>query len=359
MQGFSSLPFFKWLSRRREQAPAQFEFRELQWETLPPGPSPRLDAGSLQIGSLLYCIGGYVTQDEVLSVIDVFDLQSCQWTQQIPMPVNMPNSHLAIACEAGRYIYSVAGQLGPRCCAAVGSGFVFDVTDQSWRELPTLPEPRYAPTMQFWRGRLHIFGGALADRKSPASDHWSLGVNRGWATDDHWRLERAVPRGGGHRASVLLGDRLYAFGGQEGDFEPISNDPNCACSGETIEYVFPDCYRLDSPGDEWVRVADMPVQSSHTEFSLVVRDPLAIVVGGSHFKHPETFDITLTDVIQLFDMRSERWFIIGKIPFCLKTPLTAYYQGWLYATTGQKEFSETDPRPGAIENGVWRARLNL
>ncbi|HVQ38463.1 MAG TPA: hypothetical protein VMS31_13065, partial [Pyrinomonadaceae bacterium] len=240
-----------------------------------------------------------------------------------------------------------------------GDAFVFDTQKRAWSSLPPLPAARYAPTMQLWRRRLHVMGGAMPDRSTPASEHWSLSVHNGRATETEWRRERPIPRGGGHRASALVNDRLYLLGGQEGDFEPISNDPNCACTGETIEYVFPDCYRLDSPGTEWVRLPDMLEQSSHTEFSVIVRGPSIIISGGSRYKHPETFQIALTDVIQKFDTRNEKWSLVGHLPFRVKTTLTGFHKGWLYASAGQRDHGPDDPRPGMIENGAWRARLNI
>ena len=332
---------------------------DLVWETLPSGPAPRLDAGGVQIGHLLYCIGGYTSQDHVLDVIDVFDLAECRWTDQIQMPDSMPQSHLALACESNRYIYSAGGQLGARCSPAVATALVFDTHHNSWNSLPSLPAPRYAPTMQLWRGRLHVMGGAMPDRTTPANEHWSLRVENGRPSEDEWKVERPIPRGGGHRASAVVANRLYLFGGQEGDFEPISSDPNCSCSGETIETVFPDSYRLETGGANWVRVPDMLEQSSHTEFSILVQGPLVIIFGGSRYKHPQTFDIELTDTIQVFDTRDEKWHILGNLPFRVKTLLTAFYEGWIYATAGQRDISPDDPRPGAVVSDTWRTRLLL
>jgi hypothetical protein len=157
----------------------------------------------------------------------------------------------------------------------------------------------------------------------------------------------------------VVNNRLYLFGGQEGDFEPISNDPDCACTGATVEYVFPDTFRLDSDRSDWVRLPDMLEQSSHTEFSVVIRGPLVIITGGSRYKHPETFDIELTDVVQVFDTRSEKWSLVGRLPFRLKTALTAFHDGWLYASSGQRDVGPDNPQPGIIGSFTWRTRLNL
>jgi hypothetical protein len=329
----------------------------LKWIRLPSGPFPRLDAGAIQIGKLLYCIGGYKDQDHVLNLIDIFDLARCEWIDQIPIPPGVPQSHLALACEEDRYIYSAGGQVGPRCNPATADAFVFDTLKRTWHSLPSLPEPRYAATMQLWRGRLHILGGAMSDRYTPASDHWSLGVKSGQAIESEWKLEPPIPRGGMHRASAVIHDKLHVFGGQEGDFIPIAGDPNFACTGNTVEYVYADVFQLDQNNDGWTRLPDMPVPGSHTEFSIVVEEHLVHIAGGSCYKDPQTFEIELTDLIQVFDTRSQTWKVAGQLPFRVKTCMTALYNGWLYVGAGQRDQGPHDPRPGAVENGMWRTRL--
>ena len=198
--------------------------RDFEWVTLPSGPSPRLDAGAVQVGHSLYCIAGYESQEHVLGVVDRFDLARCRWADQLPIPTGMPQSHLALTCEEDRYIYSAGGQLGPRCCPAVADVFAFDTLDRVWLSLPPLPESRYAATMQFWRGRLHVLGGSRPDRYTAASEHWSLGVGNGRTAERRWRVEPPIPRGGMHRAAVV-DDRLYVFGGQEGISSPFQATP--------------------------------------------------------------------------------------------------------------------------------------
>lgn len=331
--------------------------QDFEWITLPMGPSPRLDAGAVQIGHSLYCIAGYESQEHVINVVDRFDLARCRWAEQIPMPMGMPQSHLALACEGDRYIYSAGGQLGPRCSPAVADVFAFDTFDRVWLSLPPLPEPRYAATMQFWRGRLHVLGGSQPDRYTPASEHWSLGVGSGRTTERRWRVEPSVPRGGMHRASAVVHDRLYVFGGQEGDFIAVPGDPNFTCTGDTVEYIYADVYQMDQVNLDWVRLPDMPLPSSHIEFSVVVDGPLVYVAGGSCYKDPQTFAIELTDVIQEFDTRDRTWALGGRLPFRVKTCLTALYDGWLYMSAGQRDRGPDDPRPGAVESGMWRAKL--
>src|SRR3979411_77184 len=162
---------------------------DVAWEELASGPHPRLDAGAFQIDHLLYCLGGYASLEQVVDVVDIFDLVRCDWVGKIAMPAEWPRSHFALACEANRYVYLAGGQVGPRCCPAISDVFIWDLHENTWRSLPALPEPRYAPTMQFVRGRLHLIGGSKPDRYTPVNDHLSLGVSCGQALDDNWLAE--------------------------------------------------------------------------------------------------------------------------------------------------------------------------
>jgi hypothetical protein len=67
----------------------------------------------------------------------------------------------------------------------------------------------------------------------------------------------------------------------------------------------------------------------------------------------------MTDVIQVFDTRTEQWSLLGHLPFRIKTILRAFYDGWIYGTAGQRDMGPADPRTGPLDSGAWRARLNF
>ncbi|PRW61300.1 kelch repeat-containing protein [Chlorella sorokiniana] len=76
--------------------------------------------------------------------------------------------------------------------------------------IPSLPEPRYSPALALLGdGRLHLFGGLMPDRATPARDHWSLAVNADGSTGDAWVAEPLLPAylGGSHGTVVQLHPR--------------------------------------------------------------------------------------------------------------------------------------------------------
>ncbi len=340
-----------------EQIADQMEFNrlrrkppELMWRVCARSPERRTEPTAVSIGHEFFVIGGYQTIDRVLSVVDVFDLSKRRWTDRFTMPADMPQTHQGIACDEARFLYVVGGQLGAQCHPAVSDCFVLDAHTRSWGRLPSLPEPRYSPTLQLWNGRLHAISGAKPDRWTSACNHWSIAVSEGKARESQWREEVPIPRGGPHRASAVLDDTLYVFGGQDGDVKPVAGDPQYTCDWATqLETVYGDSF-MKRPGTAlWETVSPMLAARTHT--GVVTIDRYAVLVGGYEGRH------CVSDLIQVYDSRTNRWSIAGRLPYYMKTT-AVYHDGWLYVVAGQRSVGSQDLSPGEILNCVWRARFD-
>ena len=333
---------------------------ELQWKSARPGPCARLDAGGARIGSRLYVFGGFDNFVRVIKFLDIYDFDADRWVARHDLPAGMAQSHLGVIGDGERFIYIVSGQYGNQCRPPIKSCFVYDTQTGVFQSLPPLPEARYAPTVQLWRGRLHAVGGSKEDRNTPSTDHWSIAVDNGRAVETAWRREPAVPRGGPHRGSAVAGDALYVFGGQEGDYIAIPGDPDFTCTGDlTNEVVYADTYRLGQGKKSWQRMADMPVKVSHVEFASLVMGPFVVVAGGMDNKDPRTKEVTVTDVIQMYDTRADTWRVAGHLPYCLKATIAAHYKGQFYVTTGQRNKDVGNMRADSFDLRVWRAAFSV
>ena len=310
------------------------------------------------MGGRLYVIRGYVGLCTVSDKIFVFDMRTERWTEASPPPARLAHSHAAICSDGSRFIYVASGQLGPQCSPAIADSFSFDSVREQWRELPPLPEPRYAGTMQLLGDRLHFVGGARSDRYTAATDHWSLAVKEGQAQEPTWRVEPPVPLATMHLGSTVIGDALYTFGGQQGDFTAIPGDPDYTCTGMTQESYFPDVYRYSPSDRKWTRLADMPIPVSHIDFSVIHADGKIHVIGGQVYKHPETFRLRLTDAIQSYDVATNRWSISGVYPCRNKIPVCGTYKGALFCTTGQRDHDSSNDSPGPVVSDTWRMELS-
>lgn len=329
---------------------------ELNWEEMATSPVPRLDGAAIQIKDCLFVFAGYGTIDYVHSHVDIYNFTDNTWGGRFDMPKEMAHSHLGMVTD-GRYIYVVTGQYGPQCRGPTAHTFVLDTETKQWRDLPPLPVPRYAPATQLWRGRLHVMGGSKEDRYTPGIDHWSLAVKDGKALDKEWRSEIPIPRGGPHRACVVVDDRLYLIGGQEGDFMAKPGSPIFKCSRRN-EVVYGDVYMLDDEM-KWKVLTSMPKPDSHIEFAWVVVNNSIVIVGGTTEKHPVTKKMTLVGEVFQFQLETLKWSVVGKLPYRVKTTLVGFWNGWLYFTSGQRDKGPDNPAPKKVIGEMWRTKLSL
>ncbi|KAI7984807.1 Kelch repeat-containing protein [Camellia lanceoleosa] len=315
---------------------------ELEWEKMATAPVPRLDGAAIQIKNLLYVFAGYGTIDTVHSHVDIYNFTDNTWGGRFDMPREMAHSHLGMVTD-GRYIYVVTGQYGPQCRGPTARTFVLDTETKQWRDMPSLPVPRYAPATQLWKGRLHVMGGSKENRHTPALEHWSLAVKDGKAIEKEWRNEIPIPHGGPHRACIVVNDRLYIIGGQEGDFMAKPGSPIFKCSRRN-EVVYADVYMLDNEM-KWKALPPMPKPDSHIEFAWAIVNNSIVIVGGTTDKHPETKRMTLVGEVFQFNLDTLKWSVVGKLPYRVKTTLVGFWNGWLYFTSGQRDRGPDDPAP--------------
>ncbi|CAN8268883.1 unnamed protein product [Cochlearia groenlandica] len=359
---------------------------ELKWEKMKAAPVPRLDGAAIQIKNFLYVFAGYANIDLVHSHVDIYNFVDNTWGGRFDMPKEMAHSHLGMVTD-GRYIYIVTGQYGPQCRGPTAKTFVLDTDTNTWSDFVSLPVPRYAPATQLWRGRLHVMGGSKKNRHTPGLEHWSIAVKDGKALEKEWRSEIPIPRGGPHRlfisvfaanlssfshqsfiiseldcpcdcrACVVVDDRLFVLGGQEGDFMAKPGSPIFKCS-RRMEVVFSDVYMLDEEM-KWKVMPPMPKPDSHIEFAWKVVNNSIVIVGGTTEKHPETKKMVLVGEIFQFNLNTMKWYVIGKLPYRVKTTLVGYWDGQLYFTSGQRDKGPDDPGPRKVIAEMWRTKLIL
>lgn len=55
----------------------------------------------------------------------------------------------------------------------------------------------------------------------------------------------------------------------------------------------------------------------------------------------------------------QRWLVVGKMPFRVKTTLVGFWDGYFYFTSGQRDKGPDNPSPKKVIGDVWRTQLSL
>lgn len=314
---------------------------------------PRVESGIAHRGDRIYVVAGYGRGlDEVLLHVDVFDVAQRRWLAPIPMPEGSASSHLGCTMVEDRYLCLAGGQVGPQCHPATDRVQILDLPRGAWRDLPPLPEVRYAPILLHARGRLHAIGGTGVARDRSRDDHWSLAFENGEALEPTWRREAPIPRAGTHRGGAVLENDLFVAGGQVSDARPIAGDAACTCDLSDLGGpVFGDSFRYRTADRVWTAIAPMSNPVSHADLSTFEHGGRLIVAGGSPMANQ------CGDLVQAYDPSVDRWSAIGRMPMPMKSAAAVVCRGYIHLLGGQRSISDIDLRYGRVVRDCWRARI--
>ncbi|MDQ3441461.1 MAG: hypothetical protein M3478_14050 [Planctomycetota bacterium] len=135
----------------------------------------RTEGAFLQIGSKLYTLGGYLSEEgmPVTNRVQVLDFATNEWWTSVHFrPV--PRGRTAQSRRMAGSFTSSRGQTGGGYGARTTKSFKHEIATDTWSSFRALSEVRYGGTMFYADGRLHFVGGAGADRETPGDDHWVI-----------------------------------------------------------------------------------------------------------------------------------------------------------------------------------------
>lgn len=192
------------------------------WVRGPDLPEARQDAAAVVYQGRIYLIGGYgpkAAQESSTLVLEP-DLVTQTprpedqggpivahlgaWTYAKPIPEAV--DHAAAAALDG-FIYVAGGRIEK---LVTNKFWRYDPIADEWLELPSMPVPRYGPTMQAMNGKVFVIGGTSSHGNDErgveiydiASAQWTL-------VADALGVERE------DASSVILGDRIAIVGGHD------------------------------------------------------------------------------------------------------------------------------------------------
>lgn len=323
------------------------------WSRIQSCAEKKVECSGAVTGSELFIFAGYhETLDHVSDLTEIYDLENEHWKEPFPFQEGLPHTHHGMFSDGKRFVYLAGGQIGPQARPCIADVSVFDSRTRCWSPLPPLPEPRYSPVVGLLHGRLHVAAGAKPDRFTHACEHWSLAVEAEQPREQEWTIEPPIPRGGHHRASAVIENRLFTLGGQEGDVRPVAGDRKFTCDWDTPwEIMYNDVYSYYPRAKEWKALARMPITATHAEFSVFTKGRFIVVLGGTENRG------SLVSAIQIYDSESDKWKLAGHLPYPLKGHVAFRYHDTVFVFAGQRSVCATDSRPGDVLRSGWKAKL--
>ena len=136
----------------------------------------------------------------------VYAPETLEWTT-LEAPQSVSRRGLAAVILAGEF-WLIGGANQGEASASVD---IYDPATQTWREGPSLPEPRAGHAAAVVDGVIHVFGGRSADMQRTTSDHLVLEVG---AT--RWSVGQSMPTARTEAAAATIEGEVWLMGGGAG-----------------------------------------------------------------------------------------------------------------------------------------------
>lgn len=284
---------------------------KLNWTSGTASPVGRFEGYGRVLDGKLYAFGGYTSIDPFTSSQDygVYDPETGSWTDLGTMPI--PETHADIAeDDSTDTLYFVGGLRGTYPGTPVSDVWAFHADDNTWQQLPSLPQPLGGGTADLVNGEIHYFGGiGTSSRSLDLSVHYVLKLG-----DSQWQTASPLPVARDHMSSVVLNGIIYIFGGEIGhDTDHLQ---------QTLTQMY------DPATDSWTQLAAMPQGKSHMESSTFVWNGKVILAGG------QTDNYQSTNTMLQYDPATNSWSMLAPLPMALQGVIVQPLDGQLITTCG-------------------------
>ncbi|XP_074085731.1 kelch-like protein 5 isoform X4 [Macrotis lagotis] len=178
------------------------------WSVMPPMSTHRHGLGVAVLEGPMYAVGGHDGWS-YLNTVERWDPQARQWNFVASM--STPRSTVGVAVLSGK-LYAIGGRDGSSCLKSVEC---FDPHTNKWTLCAQMSKRRGGVGVTTWNGLLYAIGGHDAPA-SNLSSRLSDCVERYDPKTDMWTAVASMSISRDAVGVCLLGDKLYAVGGYDG-----------------------------------------------------------------------------------------------------------------------------------------------
>jgi DNA-binding CsgD family transcriptional regulator len=191
---------------RGQLAEVRPEPEESPWHERAQMPTRRAYLALTTVEGHVFAIAGQ-TPEGITGAVEIYDPEENIWSRGTAKPT--PVTYVSgAAIEADVYI--------PGGCDGTGTPMrtveVYDTVADTWREASPLPEPRCAHALASMGDKLYLFGGWNGDEYVATTYVYDPQA-------DVWTEETPMPTRRGFAAAAPLDDRLYVVGGYDDEME--------------------------------------------------------------------------------------------------------------------------------------------
>jgi N-acetylneuraminic acid mutarotase len=216
-------------------------------------PTPRSEITATNIGDDIYVIGGLDKSEDVLDVVEVYNVKNNSWKSAASLP--QPLHHTAATSYDGK-IYVVGGFIS-REWIPTNQLFIYEPTKNQWTEGNPMPTPRGALNALFVNGTLYAIGGQDNARISNMNEAYDPLTNK-------WISKPSMPTGRDHAASATIDNKIYVSGGRLAGSSPYVN--------VNVNEIY------DTETEKWTAVE--PMQSKRSGIAAAAINNSFFVFGG-------------------------------------------------------------------------------
>ncbi|CAN8068269.1 unnamed protein product, partial [Agarophyton chilense] len=266
----------------------------------------------------LIVAGGYVSDSALTPTSSVHALHVSarpeRWTRLRDMP--RPLTHCAQAVVADS-LYLCGGFLGKAPGQSVSDCYVFSMSLNQWKPIPSLPVSVGGGAMVYIKpiNALFYAGGMTREkgryRGTDLPHTFMLSLHNLAAG---WKRKADMPNPRNHMAAAVAASRYFFLGGQHSADEHAGNQPT------VNEYVY--------WSDKWFTKAPLPQPLGHIVASTFSYWNGILVVGGvTNGRHQ-------TPNVYYYDVRSDSWSLIGQFPRSVQSPVCGISNLRIHCATG-------------------------
>lgn len=251
-----------------------------QWQPGADAQMNRSEVNSVVYNGKLYAFMGFADSSlNMETTSEVYDPVKDEWNLLAAIPQGKEMTHQGVVLIDDN-VWHIGGRLGRHPGPLTNEIWIYNITSDTWWQGPSIIDPATGDPIKWGAGgaallgrTLHIFGGFIIDACDHDQDKYHLTLNVDeWLADTSkpakWENKLApMPVKRNHFATVVLGGKIYAIGGQFGH----------DCGGgqdEKYSHVY------DPLNDTWTELPQLPAPRSHIEGSTFAIDGKIYVVAG-------------------------------------------------------------------------------